>query len=195
MAEQESDQSKTSEPSISFEVFQEYFKTNPDLDNSEYYNAFPKVNQGTIRSWKSRASKATTPDNSNQHSTPKDQPPSSTPPDEKMLDGTINNLITAINMIPGKHIDEKILEGMDKNSQVVLLQNMIQDIHKNRSTGNANILPISTGISQPGFWVDNYITMNPEKQTVEMRIPASELVKKANERSKEKKNTPIIIWD
>ena len=42
-------------PKITFGQFNEFFKVNSDLDNSEIYKAFPSVKEGTLRSWKAKA--------------------------------------------------------------------------------------------------------------------------------------------
>lgn len=42
-------------PKITFEQFNEFFTANDDLDNDEIYKAFPTVNHGTLRGWKSKA--------------------------------------------------------------------------------------------------------------------------------------------
>ncbi len=42
-------------PKITFGQFNEFFKVNSDLDNSEIYKAFPTVKEGTLRSWKAKA--------------------------------------------------------------------------------------------------------------------------------------------
>ena len=40
---------------ITFGQFNEFYKVNNDLDNTEIYKAFPSVKEGTIRSWKAKA--------------------------------------------------------------------------------------------------------------------------------------------
>ena len=68
-----SDGDKT-KASITFEVFQTYYNQYPDLDNPEYYQKFPSVKNGTIRSWKVRALKASSKFSSQIPSTSTDQP-------------------------------------------------------------------------------------------------------------------------
>lgn len=177
---------QASQPSITFEVFEMYYKQNPDLDNAEYYAAFPAVNQGTVRSWKSRAAKASEPPKPPEQSTPPERPPA--PESEQ-----IKSMITAINNIPGQHLDEAILQGMDEHSKLVFLQNWIQHVEKTKGTGNRPILPSSTGTNTPEFWIDQFLTIDPQKKEIELMVPASKYIKYVNEQ-KIKQNKKKILW-
>ena len=50
-----SEEKKEETVKITFGQFNEFYKVNNDLDNTEIYKAFPTVKEGTLRSWKAKA--------------------------------------------------------------------------------------------------------------------------------------------
>lgn len=74
--EEETKEDVTTPPKITFEQFKEFFDSNEELDNSEIYKAFPTVNQGTLRGWKSKANllKEKPPEEEGEEQTGEDKP-------------------------------------------------------------------------------------------------------------------------
>ncbi len=185
-AEEPTEQDGPSEVSITFEQFSAFYKDNTGLDNSEYYKQFPNVNQGTIRSWKAKAKKQIAEESTSQQSTPQDN--------DRSLDRHIDNLLEAINKIPGQHFDESLLEGLDNNSQYRLLENYQKRLEENQSTANHPVVPDNILGSQEN-WIDDFSTIDGVNHKISIRIPASEMVKKANEKLMKKTNKRMILWN
>lgn len=152
-------QTDASKASISYEMFQAFYKGNPDLDNAEYYQNFPTVNAGTIRSWKAKAKK--------DFETPQSNPQPTPPKEEKTNMKEIIDLL-----IPATGIDPNLLTGMDETNQVAFLKNLMTQKNKSRDP-NMPLLPTTAGTGKTKFGIEKFATFNPTKGVIKVVIPAS----------------------
>jgi len=90
MSEEEEEEQKEGTPKITFGQFNEFYKVNNDLDNTEIYKAFPSVKEGTIRSWKAKAkaeAEAPPPELEEEEPEPEEEVP--TPMTKKEIDDLV----------------------------------------------------------------------------------------------------------
>jgi hypothetical protein len=160
----------TSKVSIGFDTFKTFFKDNTDLDNAEYYQSFPSVNPGTIRSWKARARKEISEPEPQTPSTPMDQP--SNNDETKRLK---QELIKAL--MDKTKFQEELLEGLDEDSQLKLLKNASDNMP---SDPNIRLMtPSGTGKAKLG--IEQYLKIDEKSfkekgfGDVELILPASVL--------------------
>jgi len=157
-----------SNASITFDVFETYYKQNPDLDNAEYYQKFPSVNTGTIRSWKAKAKSILKSAPPSAPETPTDEPK-----ENKYLDDSIAILKKATRM------DESLLKGLDKNAQYKILKNMYDQIGSRPDPNIRLMTPSGTGVQKLG--IEQYMSIDEKAfkekgfGEVNIRIPASKL--------------------
>lgn len=158
-----------STPSITFDVFKAYYKENTDLDNIEYYKAFPTVNSGTIRSWKAKAKTQLESEPPQTVQTPQDQPVK----DNKYLTELVEVLKRTTRINP------KLLEGLDLASQYKILQNVSSE---QKPDPNIKVFTPAGGASQK-LGIEKYMKIDEKAfrehgfGTVEISIPASKLYK------------------
>lgn len=153
-----------SEPTITYEVFEAFHSKNPDLDNSEYYKAFPTVNTGTIRSWKSKARSTTA-----SITTPQ-QP---TTPDDKVqkLQQQLLDTLLAGADVRAKALAQPFVNKKDFDSAILLLQ---ENAKIQKPAPNMPTIPTPTGTPQPGL--AKYMKYVPGSEKISWEIPASELL-------------------
>lgn len=164
----EEQQNEVSKPSITFNVFKAYHNENPDLDNAEYYKAFPSVNTGTIRSWKAKARRASSEPSGQTEGTPSNQ---SEPKEDKYLSESIE-IMKKMSRIP-----TKLLEGLDEKAQYKLLKN---ELDTRGDDPNIKLFtPSGSGSQKIGLEQFMKIDEKAFKEkgfgNVEIRIPASKL--------------------
>lgn len=156
---------------MSYEEFVEFHKKNPEMDNTEYYEAFPDVNKSTIRSWKSRA---------NQVSTPTPPPPTPTPPEKDVgkYEGYEENQKHYIQLLMTQtETKEAELKGLDMKSKILVLRNRLQaqqDQKQKEGRGsNSSILPAPAPIGQnkKEYGIDDYIVFDENLNEIRMEIP------------------------
>jgi len=156
---QEPPKDQPSEPIVTFEVFEVFHKNNPDLDNAEYYKAFPSVKQGTVRSWKSRVRTTTT------EPTPPVQP---TEKDEvlKIKEEFLESLIARADIRTKALIDK-----LDIDSKILVLQ---ENEKQQKPMPNMPGIPTPTGMPKVGL--EKYMTYVPGSEKISWEIPASVLL-------------------
>ena len=156
---QEPPKDQPSEPVITFEIFETFHKANPDLDNSEYYKAFPTVKTGTVRSWKSKA-RSTTPE-----PTP---PVQATEKDEvlKIKKEFLETLLTRADVRTKALIDK-----LDIDSKILVLQ---ENEKQQKPLPNSSTIPTPTGMPKPGL--EKYMTYVPGSEKISWEIPATVLL-------------------
>ena len=164
----EDQQDDVSKPSIDFNTFKTYYSSNPDLDNAEYYQMFPSVNSGTIRSWKAKAKTQITEPKPQTPSTPQD--PSDNNKEVAKYKGQLIELL-----LSQTRMDPQLLEGLDDNAKLKFLNNA-----KANTAPDPNIrlmTPSGTGSQKLG--IEKYIHMDEKSfkekgfGNVTVRIPAS----------------------
>ena len=156
---QDPPQNTPSEPVITFEVFETFHKANPDLDNSEYYKAFPTVKTGTVRSWKSKARSTTI------EPTPPVQP---TDKDEvlKIKEQFLETLIARADVRTKALIDK-----LDIDSKILVLQ---ENEKQQKPLPNTPSIPTPTGMPKVGL--AKYMKYVPGSEKISWEIPASVLL-------------------
>lgn len=167
----DSEQNGASKVSISFDVFETFYKENSDLDNAEYYDTFPSVNKGTIRSWKARAKNNLSTTSEPSAQTPSNQGQESAPKENKFLKESIEILKKTT------RIDPKLLDGLDLNSQYRLLKNAFDN-----SKPDPNIrLMTPSGSESQKLGIEQFLTIDEKAfrekgfGEVNAAIPASYL--------------------
>jgi hypothetical protein len=157
----ESNSTEPSEPSITFDVFEAFYKQNPDLDNAEYYAQFPNKNPGTIRSWKAKARQQ------KEEPEPSQQTTTSNQDHKKDIDAYIK--LTRTN--PAE------LKGLSEQAQLNLLRNRAALIGEQQTQGgtspNIGVIPTPAGSSKRVLGISKYMTFNEPQQRWKMVIPAS----------------------
>ena len=162
---QEPPQDIPSEPTVTYDVFEVYYKGNPDLDNAEYYQAFPSVNPGTIRSWKSKAKTKATAEPSSQQST-------STPPKEPLqVEKDFLETLKAIASPQAKGYAKIFEDKGDIKSAILVLQ---EDVKNQKPMPNMPGIPQPTGIPKVGL--AKYMKYTPGIDKISWEIPMSELL-------------------
>jgi len=156
---QETPQDKPSDPVITFEIFEKFHSSNSDMDNAEYYKAFPSVKEGTIRSWKSKvrsnSSEATPPE----RSTEKD----------KVLDLKEQLLDTL--MARADVRTKTIIEKLDIDSKIIVLK---ENETQQKPMPNAPTIPQPIGM--PKLGLQKYMKFVPGSEKISWSIPASVLL-------------------
>lgn len=151
---------------ITYQIFESYFKENSDLDNKEFYEKFPKVNQGTIRNWKAKAKKSV-----DKAETIPQVPPGS----DKQMKTTIEALkITLKGRVPGFILQ---VDDLDLKSQFIVLTNAAKNLPEQKQA-NTPIIPIPLGGQKGKRVIDKYLTItpnlsNPKLSEINLEIPAS----------------------
>ena len=148
------------EPTITYEVFEAYHKSNPDLDNSEYYKAFPTVKEGTIRYWKSKARTPPT----------EPTPTTATKPDEVILGlqkQLLDTLIAGAD-VKAQALAKPFIDKGDLDSAILLLQ---ENAKIQKPLPNTGSVPTPTGTPQLGM--AKYMKYNPGSEKITWEIPAS----------------------
>ena len=158
---QDKDENGASTPNITFEVFETYHSANPDLDNSEYYKAFPSVNTGTIRSWKSKARVSGSEPTPSQQKTP-----------EEKADIWRDELIESLSNQADLRTKE-LIKNLDPDSKLLVLKENIKQIAAHPAPNNPSI-PNPTG--QPKVGLAKYMKFVPGSDKIEWNIPASVLL-------------------
>jgi len=155
-----------------FEDFEEYFESKPKSLNVDLYEKFKNIPQSTIRYWKKKVldkTKASEPPTTE----PKKEP---TIPTNKYLEELVKTYKSLTK------IDPKLLEGLDINSQYLLLRNAIANDKQKGKAIDPNMklyTPASTGKAMLG--IDEYINIDEKSfkekgfGKVEINIPASVL--------------------
>jgi len=156
------------EPTIDFEVFETFYKKNPDLDNKEYYEAFPKVNQGTLRYWKSKARESTSTPTPSQQSTS-----SPTIPDEKVqkLQQQLLDTLMSGADVRAKALAQPFIDKKDLDSAILLLQ---ENAKIQTPAPNTPTIPTPTGMPKPGL--EKYMRYVPGSDKISWEIPATVLL-------------------
>lgn len=152
-----------SEPVITFEVFKAFYDKNIDLDNAEYYKAFPTVNTGTVRSWKSRAR------------TPKTEPEPPKQPTDKDKIVEMQKQFYETLMATADHktkgFAKVFYDKGDIDSALVILQ---ENAKNQPPMPNAPTIPTPTGI--PKLGLEKYMKYVPGSEKISWEIPASVLL-------------------
>lgn len=160
---QEPPQDTPSVPTITYEVFEAFHSKNPDLDNAEYYKAFPTVNTGTIRSWKSRARTITPEPTPSQHATPDDKVKGL---QQQLLDTLMGGADVRARALAQPFIDKK-----DLDSAILLLQ---ENAKQQKPAPNTPTIPTPTGTPKPGL--EKYMKYVPGSEKISWEIPATVLL-------------------
>ena len=157
---------------ISYEEFKEYYETNADLDNLEYYETFPDVNKSTIRSWKSRAAKQLNEPIPEVDETERQEAEGY----EELQKEYIKLLMKETNS------KETEFKGVDDKSVLVILKNRkaAQELQSksNKRPTNTGVLPspLPIGTSNKRFGIDDYIEFDKVKDEIRMEIPMDVLL-------------------
>lgn len=156
------EKNRTQEKKITYEMFEVFYKTNPDLDNKEYYEQFPTINQGTVRNWKSKAKKPVA---------------STTPPIVPTgTDEEIKIEVEALKLKLKDKIPQYILDmDVDPHTHKKLIQNALiaqTTATPNQTAPNTPILGIPIGGARKRG-IDKYLTIDPERHEINLSIPAS----------------------
>ena len=162
-------QDEVSKPSIDFNTFKTYYDSNPDLDNAEYYQIFPSVNSGTIRSWKARAKTQIKEKPIETPSTPEEKVKGDNEELTKYKQQNIELLLAQTKMNP------KLLEGLDDNAKLKILNNA-----RTNAPPDPNIrLMTPSGSGSQKLGIEKYITMDEKSfkekgfGDITVSIPAS----------------------
>ena len=151
---------------ITYQIFESYFKENSEMDNKEFYEKFPKVNQGTIRNWKARAKKIVV------------QPetiPQVPPGNEEQMQTTIDALKSSLRgRVPAFLLE---VDDLDINSQFIVLTNAAKNLPEQKQA-NTPIIPIPLGGRKARQVIDKYLTItpnltNPRLSEINLEIPGS----------------------
>lgn len=166
MSNDENQESTPTAPTIDFDVFKAFYDKNPDLDNKEYYEAFPKTSQGTLRYWKSKARESTSV------ATPSQHPTTKVPDDkvEKLQQQLLDNLM-ATSDVRGKALAQSFIDKGDKDSAILLLQ---ENAKIQKPDPNTPTIPTPTGMPKPGL--EKYMKFNPGSEKISWEIPATVLL-------------------
>lgn len=166
----DNEQDEVSSPSIDFDTFKTYYSSNSDLDNAEYYQKFPSVNPGTIRSWKAKAKAQLTEVSTQTPSTPSD-PPQENDEVKRLKKDLIEALKQKSNM------NEELLEGLDEDAQIKVLKNASK-----QTSPDPNIrLMTPSGTGKAKLGIEEYLTIDEQSfkekgfGDVKVVIPASVL--------------------
>jgi len=154
----QNDESGASEPIITFEIFETYHAENPNLDNVEYYKAFPTVNTGTIRSWKSKARTSGSEPPSSQQATPADK-------ENLWRDELIQSLENQAD-----YQTKEIIKDLDPESKLLVLKARVE-LNKKHPSPNTSSIPTPVGNVKMG--IEKYMKFVPGSGKIEWSIPAS----------------------
>lgn len=161
----------TEENKIVYKDFQEYFSKNADLDNKEYYEAFPDVPMSTIRYWKSKAINKSLDREigididleEDKEEKPKEHP----------------HLVELVKMKKqAAHLtlnESEMLEMNDLATQNKMLD-IILEKRKSRPGANRGSLPTPVGVGESKYGIDRYMKIDPDKHEIHMEIPFSVLM-------------------
>lgn len=158
---QEGTENGASTPIITFEVFESFYAANSDLDNNEYYKAFPTVNAGTIRSWKSKARANGSEPAPNQQQTPEDKA-------NVWRDELIESLSNQVD-----NRTKELIKDLDPDSKVLVLKEQIKQLAAHPAPNNPSI-PNPTG--RPKMGLEKYMKYVPGSDKLEWEIPATVLL-------------------
>ena len=132
-------------------MFETFYKTNPDLDNAEYYQTSPSVNTGTIRSWNAKAKSRIVKEPDQTPPTEVDQ--TSVEPEVKRLKA---ELIEALK--EKTRFNDELLNGLNEDAQITILKNVSKD-----QGSDPNIrLMTPAGSSNQKLGIEKYMTIDEE---------------------------------
>ena len=123
---EETKEDVTTPPKITFEQFKEFFDSNEELDNSEIYKAFPTVNQGTLRGWKSKVKllEEIPPEEEGEEQTGEDTPTPLTEKEvEQLVDEKVREALKITRKEPSK--GEPVSEPVNR---AVIAKNWFEEI-------------------------------------------------------------------
>jgi len=156
---QEPPQDQPSDPVITFEMFDKFHSSNTDLDNAEYYKAFPTVKQGTIRSWKSKVRSSTEEPTPPEQSTEKDE-----------VSDIKNQLLDSL-LVRADVRTKTIIEKLDIDSKILVLRE-----NEKQQTPMPNAPTIPQPIGMPKLGLQKYMKYTPGSEKISWSIPASVLL-------------------
>lgn len=164
----EEEQTRMQEEKITYEIFQVYFKENPELDNKELYEKFPTVNQGTIRNWKSKTRVVVPPK----------EPITPVKPEEAQMKDFVETLQNTLRgRVPQYLLDAT--KDMDLKSAYIVLKTHSENLQDVKGTDpNTPIIPLPLGGQRSKREIDKYLTIsivpgNPKKNEINLEIPGS----------------------
>lgn len=164
----EEEQTRMQEEKITYEIFQVYFKENPELDNKELYEKFPTVNQGTIRNWKSKTRVVVPPK----------EPITLVKPEDAQMKNFVETLQNTLRgRIPQYLLDAT--KEMDLTSAYAVLKAHSENLQEPKGTDpNTPIIPLPLGGQRRKQVIDRYLTIttnpsNPKLNEITLDIPAS----------------------
>ena len=146
-----------------YKEFESYFEEHPDLDNADYYEAFPDVNKSTIRSWKSRLS----------NPAPAEPVPAPAEVEDKDYSKLEEEHVKLL--MQQTRVDPKEFEGLDNKSKILILKNKQKMQAKKQGSGGAILPQPVLGKGQKNFGIDEYITFDKVKNEIRMQIPTEQL--------------------
>lgn len=163
--------SEEEQESKTFEDFYAFYKEKPELDNKEYYEAFPHNAMATVRAWKSKARAKKMASSLDLGVVLLDEPdkPKDKVKQKSQLEFVRDLLIEAYRP---SYQEKKLLDTMSIEQQVETLKKLKADRDaKGKPTGNRAILPTSLGINTKERGIDQYIEFDQAKGEIRMEFP------------------------